>query len=171
MGIFKSKSRSDREQGGKTIIAEGCKISGEITDLKGSLHIDGNVEGVIESEFDVSIGVTGHASGWIKARRIVLSGVLDGKIACEKIDILAKGKLIGELICSDFTVETGGKFIGQSHEMTEGGMVVSLPESFAQLEQRANVKKIANSSNIGGDLEQDSKPDNNEDVEHAKDLK
>lgn len=117
-----------------------------MTDLQGPLHIDGRVEGIIESEYDVSVGVSGHVSGLIKASRIVLSGTLEGKIACEKIDILATGKLIGELICSDFTVETGGKFIGQSHEMTEGGMVVSLPETFAQLEQRANVKKLADNS-------------------------
>lgn len=104
-----------------------------MSELKGSLHIDGRVEGIIDSQFDVSIGVNGQVSGLIKARSIVLSGVLDGKVACEKLDILKTGKLIGELISGELTVETGGKFIGQSHEMTEGGMVVSLPETFAQL--------------------------------------
>lgn len=83
----------------------------------------------------MSIGITGQVIGLIKARSIVLSGVLDGKVACERLDILETGKLIGELISGEFTVETGGKFIGQSHEMTEGGMVVSLPETFAQLSQ------------------------------------
>lgn len=117
-----------------------------MTEFKGSLHIDGRVEGVIESEFDVSIGVSGHVTGLIKARSIVLSGTLDGKIACDKIDILSTGKLIGELICTDFTVETGGKFIGQSHEMTEGGMIVSLPETFAQLEQKKTVKELDDNS-------------------------
>ena len=73
----------------------------------------------------------------------MLSGVLDGKVACEKIDILQSGKLIGELISGELTVETGGKFIGQSHEMTEGGMVVSLPETFAQLTHRANKSQEA----------------------------
>lgn len=147
MGIFKSKSKPNRREGGKTIIAEGCFISGEITELKGSLHIDGRVEGIIDSEFDVSVGVNGQVTGMIKARSIVLSGVLDGKVACEKIDILQTGKLIGELISGEFTVETGGKFIGQSHEMTEGGMVVSLPETFAQLgvnkENRVEPKTLA----------------------------
>ncbi|WP_051145184.1 polymer-forming cytoskeletal protein [Thiomicrorhabdus sp. Kp2] len=143
MGIFKSKRRPNRQEGGKTIIADGCFISGEISELKGSLHIDGRVEGIIDSDFDVSIGVTGHVSGLLKARSIVLSGVLDGKVACEKIDILQSGKLIGELISGELTVETGGKFIGQSHEMTEGGMVVSLPETFAQLTHRANKSQEA----------------------------
>ncbi|MEA1987711.1 MAG: polymer-forming cytoskeletal protein [Pseudomonadota bacterium] len=110
-----------------------------MSELKGPLHIDGHVEGVIDTQFDVSIGVSGQVSGLVKARAIALSGTLEGKVACEKIDILQSGKLIGELISGELTVETGGKFIGQSHEMTEGGMVVSLPETFAQL-NRVNEK-------------------------------
>ena len=143
MGIFKSKRQPNRPVGGKTIIAEGCVISGEITELKGALHIDGRVDGIIDSEYGVSIGVNGHVNGLVKAKSIVLSGVLDGKIACEKIDVLSTGKLIGELVCSEVTIETGGKFIGQSHEMTEGGMVVSLPETFAQLSNSLANKEAA----------------------------
>lgn len=113
-----------------------------MTELKGPLHIDGRVEGIIDSEFDVSIGRTGQIKGLVKARSIVLSGVLDGKVACERLEILQTGKLIGEIISGEFTVETGGKFIGQSHEMTEGGMVVSLPETFAQLSQKKDKPSV-----------------------------
>lgn len=119
-----------------------------MSELKGPLHIDGRVEGIIDSQFDVSIGVSGQVSGLVKARAIALSGTLDGKVACEKLDILKPGKLIGELISGELTVETGGKFIGQSHEMTEGGMVVSLPETFAQL-NIANEKQSDAKSLIG----------------------
>lgn len=89
----------------------------------------------------------------MKAKRVVLSGVFEGKIACETIDVLSTGKLIGELICEEFTVETGGKFIGQSHEMTEGGMVVSLPETFAQM---SDVKSVAS---VTGSLHHKPKKD------------
>lgn len=142
MGFFKSSHRHANQEGGKTIIAEGCLISGEITDLKGALHIDGRIDGIIDSGYDVSIGESGHVTGLIKAKQIVLSGVLEGKVACESIEILATGKLIGELICDEFTLETGGKFIGQSHEMTEGGMVVSLPETFEQLGDMAQTSTL-----------------------------
>ncbi|QCU89745.1 polymer-forming cytoskeletal protein [Thiomicrorhabdus sediminis] len=142
MGIFNSKRRHNGKEGGKTIVSEGCFISGEMTELKGPLHIDGRVEGIIDSEFDVSIGRTGQIKGLVKARSIVLSGVLDGKVACERLEILQTGKLIGEVISGEFTVETGGKFIGQSHEMTEGGMVVSLPETFAQLSQKKDKPSV-----------------------------
>ena len=128
------------------------------------MHIDGRIEGIIDSEYDVSIGVTGHVSGLLKARSIVLSGVLDGKVACEKIDILQTGKLIGELISGELTVETGGKFIGQSHEMTEGGMVVSLPETFAQL-NRKNHENTDNSKVLNLEVE---KPDIETDESSSK---
>ncbi len=101
------------------------------------MHVDGRVDGVIDSDHDLSIGKEGYVTGLVKAKKIVLSGVFEGKMICENIEILSTGKLIGDLVCNDFVVETGGKFIGQSHEMTEGGMVVSLPETFEQLAKTA----------------------------------
>ncbi len=99
--------------------------------------MDGRVEGVVESDHDLSIGQSGYVTGLVKAKKVVLSGVFEGKMICESIEILSTGKLMGELVCHEFVVETGGKFIGQSHEMTEGGMVVSLPEAFDQLSKTA----------------------------------
>lgn len=81
---------------------------------------------MIDTQFDLSVGLSGQVNGVIKAKNIALSGCLDGEITCESIVILPTGKLIGDLICVDFTVETGGKFIGQSHELTEDGSIVSL---------------------------------------------
>lgn len=129
MGIFKSSGAKTRQGSGKTIIATGCKVSGEIKDLDGALHIDGRVDGIIETEYDVSIGDKGILKGLVKAKTIVVSGVLEGKVACETIDILSTGKLLGEVICGDLMIEAGGKFIGESRELTEGGLIVSFPEA------------------------------------------
>lgn len=127
MGVFKSGSTKSRSNGGKTIIAAGCKISGELIDLDGDLHIDGLVEGVVETEQGVSVGKMGAINGLVKATTIIVSGVLEGKVVCEKIDILATGKVLGEVVCSEMMIEAGGKFIGESRELTEGGLIVSFP--------------------------------------------
>src|SRR5690554_6169968 len=103
MGIFKSGDQRPRREGGKTIIAEGCAINGEISNLQGSLHVDGHIEGIVETSFDVSIGHNGSISGMVKARSVFLSGELDGKIACERIEILSTGRLMGELISGELT--------------------------------------------------------------------
>lgn len=92
------------------------------------LHVDGLVEGVIETEFDISIGESGSVSGLIKAKDIVVSGVIEGKVVCEAIEILSTGKMMGELISSELNIEPGGKFIGESRELTEGGLIVTFPE-------------------------------------------
>ena len=92
------------------------------------MHVDGRIDGRIESEYDLSIGVDGIVKGVIKARTIVLSGVIEGRVSCERIDILASGKLVGELISGEMMVEAGGKFIGESRELTESGLIVSLPD-------------------------------------------
>ena len=128
MGFFKSSRKRTGSEGGKTIIASGSVFSGEFNELAGALHVDGRIDGRIESEFDLSIGIQGEVKGYIKARTIVLSGVLEGKVACERIDILSTGKLIGELVSGEMTVEAGGKFIGESRELTEGDLILSLPE-------------------------------------------
>lgn len=85
------------------------------------------MEGVVETEQGVSVGKTGTISGLVKATTIIVSGVLEGKVVCEKIDILATGKVLGEVVCSEMMIEAGGKFIGESRELTEGGLIVSFP--------------------------------------------
>ena len=137
MGIFKSDDKKPRREGGKTIIAEGCSVNGEITDLQGALHVDGHIDGIVETNYDISIGQNGSVTGLIKARSIFLSGKLEGKVACERIEILATGKLVGELISGELTIETGGKFIGQSRELSESGIIVGVEEDQpAQLEKK-----------------------------------
>lgn len=92
------------------------------------MHVDGQIDGVIDSAYNVSIGVSGEMVGLLKAKSVVVSGVLEGTISCERMEILATGRVLGELLCSDVSIESGGRFIGESRELTEGGMVVGLPE-------------------------------------------
>ena len=155
MGIFKSNGSGSRPAGGKTIIAAGCKISGEIKDLGGALHIDGHIDGIIETDYDVSIGDKGIVTGLVKAKTIVVSGTLEGKVACESIDILSSGKMLGEVVCGEMMIESGGKFIGESRELTEGGLIVSFPEDEkTKLENQAKsaVEMIKSKNAITDDI-------------------
>lgn len=100
------------------------------------MHVDGHIDGIVETSYDISIGQNGSLNGLIKARSIFLSGKLEGKVACERIEILETGKLVGELISGELTIETGGKFIGQSRELSESGIIVGVEdEKPAQIEK------------------------------------
>ncbi len=152
MGIFNAKHKKSSTEGGKTIIASGCKISGELIDLKGVLHVDGRIDGVIESDFDISIGEDGYISGLIQATNIVVSGVLEGKISCQSIDILSTGKVMGEVISGEMMIESGGRFIGESREMTGGGMIVSFPTEEIQSLTTQALKKNAEKEVLNQEL-------------------
>lgn len=106
---------------------------------EGSLHVDGQIDGIIETDNEVSIGCQGKVKGLVKAQKIVVSGTLEGKIVCEKIEVLATGKLLGEIFCGEILIEAGGKFIGESRELTEGGMIVS----FSEIEKKELANQIS----------------------------
>ncbi|BBP46384.1 hypothetical protein THMIRHAS_17570 [Thiosulfatimonas sediminis] len=81
---------------------------------------------MIDTKFDLSVGASGVVKGLVKARSVVISGLIEGHVACDKLEILPEGRLVGDLICSEFVVEPGGKFIGQRHQLAEGGRVLSM---------------------------------------------
>lgn len=123
--------------------------------MQGALHVDGHIDGIVETSYDISIGQNGSLNGLIKARSIFLSGKLEGKVACERIEILETGKLVGELISGELTIETGGKFIGQSRELSESGIIVGVEdEKPAQIEKPRFGKDSDSNQNDESDLEE-----------------
>ena len=96
-----------------TIISKGSKINGEFN-LTAKLHIEGEVDGKIESSNLVSIGKEGKLKGEIKAQKLLLNGVFEGKIEAETIEITTGGKLIGEIVIENLIIEKGAIFEGTS---------------------------------------------------------
>lgn len=73
------------------------------------------MEGTIESTSDVSVGHGGSFDGNVKARQVVVSGYVHGKIDCDRLEIVAQGKVYGEVTSQEFVIEPGGQFVGESH--------------------------------------------------------
>lgn len=69
----------------------------------------------MESSSDISIGREGTFEGNIKAARIVVSGYMNGKIDCDRLEIVSNGKVFGEVTSRELIIEPGGQFIGESH--------------------------------------------------------
>jgi cytoskeletal protein CcmA (bactofilin family) len=111
VGIF-GKANKRTAQNGATVIAEGTCIIGGIS-TEGTVHIDGKFEGVILEADVISIGQTGEVIGDIKANNLIVSGLLDGKIDCNEVQILANGKVIGNMKYNELSIEEDGKFEGQ----------------------------------------------------------
>mgnify|MGYP005997160267 FL=1 len=111
MGVF-SKSDKQSSTNATTIIPHGTCIIGGIN-AKGTVVIDGKFEGVILEAEVISIGLTGEVIGDIKANNLIVNGLFDGKIDCNKIQILSKGKVIGEIKYNELEIERNGQFEGK----------------------------------------------------------
>ncbi len=119
MGLFASKGKpGSRRSGGTTIIARGTTLSGDLVP-EGNLHIDGRIEGQIDSASDVSIGAEGSFEGEIHAHRMVVSGFARGRIECDSLEIVDKGRVVGEVSSRSLVIEPGGQFVGESRGTDE----------------------------------------------------
>jgi len=97
----------------ESFIGENSTFKGDI-DTKGTLRIDGTVEGNIVADW-VVLGDKAQLKGDIAARGIVVGGRVDGNLkAKEIIEIKSKGQLYGEIFTSKLVVAEGAVFDGKS---------------------------------------------------------
>lgn len=113
MGIISRGHSSNRKRSGTTVIAAGTKLVGDIT-LSDNLHVDGNVEGTVKSDAEVSIGEQGNFDGDITAARVMISGRFTGSIDAERLEIVASGTVSGEVAVGQLVIESGAQFNGSS---------------------------------------------------------
>ncbi|MCH8505369.1 MAG: polymer-forming cytoskeletal protein, partial [Ectothiorhodospiraceae bacterium] len=114
----RSRGGTGKRRGGTTIIAQGTTLQGDLM-LEGNLHIDGKGEGNIEAEGDGSVGAAGSFEGTVRAHRIVVSGFTRGRVECESLEIVEKGRVFGEVSSRAFIIEPGGQFVGESRSSDE----------------------------------------------------
>jgi cytoskeletal protein CcmA (bactofilin family) len=95
-----------------SIIGEGSDFKGEFK-INGLLRIDGHFQGTIETDGKVLIGQTGEAITDIKARLVVVGGLVRGNIfATERVIFLSTGVINGNIITPSLIMEDGVKFEG-----------------------------------------------------------
>jgi cytoskeletal protein CcmA (bactofilin family) len=117
MAIFNKSddkpSKPNSNTSGTTVVADGTKIKGDIV-IECNLHIDGEFEGLIKSDKNVTIGKTGCVKGEIYSDKLIISGSFNGKVDSDIVDVLPNGKLFGSVLANEFVIERGGFFEGES---------------------------------------------------------
>lgn len=78
------------------------------------MHVDGRIEGDVQSESNVVVGSEGYLKGQIKAGTVVVSGRIDGSISADRLEIIAGGCVEGDVHIVDLVIEPGGRFNGSS---------------------------------------------------------
>ena len=98
----------------KSLAAIGASmhIKGEIR-TREQLLVDGEVEGVLESQSLVTVGPNGRVKANIKAREVIIYGSLHGNVdVTEKIAIREQGSLVGDIKAAGISIDDGAYFKG-----------------------------------------------------------
>lgn len=104
-----------------TILAEGCTVKGDLS-VEGNILVAGFMDGTLISQNGVSIGVTGAVRGTVKGRHLTVSGLMEGEVWAEVVEILAGGKVQGTIQADQLIIERGGFFLGASAAVTGAGV-------------------------------------------------
>lgn len=111
MGFFDRQNRDAGQSSATTLIAEGCNINGHLK-VANKLQIDGNVDGQIEADSQVTISKSGLVSGEIHTDRLIVNGNFEGVCHATHIEILSCGRVNGTIYSDNLSIEPGGKFTG-----------------------------------------------------------
>ncbi len=79
-----------------------------------NLYVDGDFEGVINSQKEVNIGKNGKIKGDIFTKRLVVQGFIDGNVNSARVEIKAGGHIKGSIESSELVIEAKGIFEGNS---------------------------------------------------------
>ncbi len=82
--------------------------------LSCNLYVDGNFEGIINSQQEVNIGKNGRIKGDIFTNRLIVQGMIEGNVNSARVEIKAGGRISGTLESSELIIEAKGVFEGNS---------------------------------------------------------
>lgn len=120
MGIFGAKSAAEpaEQAGGLSIISVGMTVRGDI-ESKGTVKVEGAVEGHLQTRDQVLVSRGGIVQGDIDAREAIVGGAVHGAIrATDRVEVQAGATVNGDVTTRRIAVAEGGSLNGQIR-MTE----------------------------------------------------
>ena len=98
-----------------TIIGINVVLKGNLRN-KGSIQINGNVEGEVKSDENINIGETAKIKGPVIAKTIEISGEVKGIIeATERLEVNPTGRITGDISAKSLIIKQGAVFVGKSN--------------------------------------------------------
>lgn len=105
----------------ETIIGKDTQLKGSVK-AQGTIRIDGEFEGDIDSEQDIIIGESGRVTAKINARNVLISGTLQGNVtAAGRLELMSSGKLYGDIKANTLIIGEGAVFKGVSDMIDTSG--------------------------------------------------
>lgn len=96
-----------------TIIGKNTKLVGKL-EAKGTIRVDGEVEGDITADGNITIGLDGKVTGNLEGNNIFISGTVYGNITCnEHLRLGNTAKLIGDVEVKTLIIDENAIFEGK----------------------------------------------------------
>lgn len=96
-----------------TIIGKGSRIQGTLN-IKGGIRIDGEIEGIIDTDGFVLIGASGLAKANIKAKECLIQGKVDGDIYVkDQLELERTAVVTGNIVSRTLRIHGGAKLNGR----------------------------------------------------------
>src|SRR5437868_11371476 len=115
MGLFDKKKTASGMGPDEmvTVVGAEAHLQG-VLNAKGSLRVDGRIEGSVSEGQTVVVGPGGEVKGDISAEHVVVGGRVAGNItASGQLEILASGRVQGDVKTPRLTVEDGAVLNGR----------------------------------------------------------
>ena len=110
----------------ETIVGNDTRIAG-IVSVKGTIRVDGIVEGDIQADW-VVVGESGKIQGNTRTRGMVVGGSVEGNIeATEAVELREKSTMVGEIHAPKLGISEGAVFDGRAR-MTDDAVSAGITE-------------------------------------------
>ncbi len=113
VGLF-GKSREIRPDRIDTVIGRETKCSGTI-EVSGALRIEGQVEGTVCGEGDVTVGEAASVEANIQGRNITIAGRVKGNVEARgRLELMPTAHMEGDIMVAKLMISPGAHFAGKS---------------------------------------------------------
>ena len=124
-----------------TIIGINVVLKGNLRN-KGSIQVNGTIEGEVKSDENVNIGETAKIKGPVMAKTIEISGEVKGLVeASEKLELNPTGKVTGDISAKSLIIKQGAVFVGKSNMLAGAHTEEKESESEITIDEKKEEKE------------------------------
>ena len=98
----------------ETVLSNQIKLEGRLQSTS-NIRFDGEMNGDLTTEGDLSVGEGGQVKGNVGGRNVVVGGSIQGNVnTTGRLEILATGKVFGDIVVGSLIIDEGGILRGKS---------------------------------------------------------
>ena len=111
--MFKKKTVATQVEVPGTVIGKGITLESALLTGKESVRIDGIFLGDVDLDGSLILGETGSIEGAVRAKYIILAGLVRGNIESETLHVSPTARINGDITTQSIIVDEGGQLNGR----------------------------------------------------------